>query len=149
MFGNGLCWCVIISLSYWRYKDGEYLVERIVLQPELLEIIRDLPVCTGVGVRRDVTGIEEFCSIVSRESVELNGVLDLSGMAAAAGYKLRARNMTAMGVHVLGTVLNKNVLTGDDLWGLPWAELPPSLQVYRIGIFGLHTSVTISWQELY
>ena len=96
-----------------------------------------------------MTGIEEFCSIVSRESVELNGVLDLSGMAAAAGYKLRARNMTAMGVHVLGTVLNKNVLTGDDLWGLPWAELPPSLQVYRIGIFGLHTSVTMSWQELY
>ena len=30
-------------------------------------------------------------------------------------------------------VLNKNVSTGDALWGLPWAELPPSLQVYRIG----------------
>ena len=22
---------------------------------------------------------------------------------------------------------------GDDLWGIPWAELPSSLQVYRIG----------------
>ena len=30
-------------------------------------------------------------------------------------------------------VLNKNVSTGDDLWGSPWAELPPGLQVYGIG----------------
>ena len=40
--------------------------------------------------------------------------------------------MTAMGVQVLGTVLNKNVASGDDLWGLPWTELPPCLQVYPI-----------------
>ena len=53
-------------------------------------------------------------------------------MAAAAGFKLRARNMTASGVQVLGTILNKNVSTGDDLWGLPWAEIPPSHQVYGI-----------------
>ena len=44
-------------------------------------------------------------------------------MAAAAGFKLRARNMTALGEQVVGTVLNKSVSTGDDLWGLPWAEL--------------------------
>ena len=74
-----------------------------------------LPVCTGVEVQRGLTGIEEFYSIISRESVKLNGFLDLSGMAAAAGYKLRARNMNAMGVQVFGTVLNKNVLTGDYL----------------------------------
>ena len=41
--------------------------------------------------------------------------------------------MTALGVQVVGTVLNKTVSTGDDLWGIPWAELPPSLQVYSIG----------------
>ena len=54
-------------------------------------------------------------------------------MAAAAWFQLRARNMTALGVQVLGTVLNKTVSTGDILWGLPWVELPPSLQVYGIG----------------
>ena len=32
----------------------------------------------------------------------------------------------------MGMVLNKNVSTGDDLWRLPWAELPSSLQVYGI-----------------
>ena len=95
--------------------------------------MRDLPICTGVGVRRDVVGIEDFYTMLSGESVELNGFVDLALMSAAAEYKLRARHMTALGVQVIGTVLNKTVSTGDDLWGLPWAELPPSLQVYGIG----------------
>ena len=133
MFDDSLNWCTIISLPYRRNKNGDYIVERIIPQPKLLEVLIDLPVCTGVGVRRDVVGIKEFYSTISGETVEPNGFLDLSGMAAAAGFKLRSRNMTALGVQVVGIVLNKNVSTGDDLWGLPWAELPPSLQVYGIG----------------
>ena len=39
-------------------------------------------------------GIEDFYTMISGESVELKRFLDLSGMAAAAGYELRARNMT-------------------------------------------------------
>ena len=58
--------------------------------------------CTGVGVRRDVVGIEDFYTILSGKTVELSGFIDLSAMAAAAGYKFRARNMTALGVQVLG-----------------------------------------------
>ena len=133
MFGDGLSWTAIISLPYKRNRDGDYLIERIKVQPRLLEVLRDLPVCTGVGVQRDVVGIEDFYTILSGETIELNGFLDLSAMAAAAGYKFRARNMTALGVQILGTVLNKTVSTGDDLWGLPWKDLPPSLQVYGIG----------------
>ena len=96
--------------------------------------MRDLPTCTGVGVRRDIVGIEDFYTmLLSGESVELNGFVDLASMSAAAGYKLLSRNITAVGVQVIGTVLNKTVSTGDDLWGIPWAELPPSLQVYGIG----------------
>ena len=94
--------------------------------------MRDLPVCTEVGVRRDEVGIEDFYTLVS-VSVKLYVFLDLSAMAAAAGFIIKARNMTALGVQVVGTVLNKNLYRGDDLWGLPWGELPPSLQVYRIG----------------
>ena len=85
-----------------------------------------------MGVRRDVVGIEEVYSILSSKDVELNGFIDLSAMAAAAGYKFQARNMTALGVQVLGTVLNKTVSTGDNLWEIPWNVLPPSLQVYGI-----------------
>ena len=50
MFGNGLSWTAIISLPYKRNRDGDYLIERIKVQPRLLEVLRDLPVCTGVGV---------------------------------------------------------------------------------------------------
>ena len=78
-------------------------------------------------------GIEDFYLLLSGENVELNGFVNLSVMAAAAGFQLRARNVTALGVQVLGTVLNKTVSTGDNLWGSPWVELPPSLQVYGIG----------------
>ena len=71
--------------------------------------------------------------MISGESVELNGFVDLSATTAAAGFKLRTRNMTALRVQVVGPVLNKTVSTRDDFWGLPWADLPPSLQFYGIG----------------
>ena len=88
--------------------------------------------------------------------MELNGFMDLSAMTAAAGFKLRARNMTALGVQVVGTVLNKTVSTGDDLWGLTWADLPPSLQVYGIGdirlmyivVFGIQSQIQLLNREL-
>ena len=60
MFGDGLPWCAIILLPYPRNRNGDYIVERIVPQPGLLEVLRDLPLCTGVGVQRDVVGIEEW-----------------------------------------------------------------------------------------
>ena len=108
--------CAIISLPFKKNYNGDYLIER---ENELLEILRDLLACTGVEVRREVRGKEEFYLLIAGESVELNGSVDLSRMAAAAGYKLSARNMKVMGVQVLGTVLNKNVSMGDDLWGFP------------------------------
>ena len=122
-------------------------MERLVPQLKLLEVLRDLQVCTGVGVRRDVTRIEEFYSIISGEYVELNGFLDLSVTAAAAGFKLRASNMTALGVQVLGAVLNENISIGDPLWGLPWAELPQASRFTELETFNLDIFVIRFWQE--
>ena len=51
-----------------------------------------------------MVGIEEFYTTLSGKTLELNGFIDLSAMAAAAGYRFRARNMTTLGVQVLGTV---------------------------------------------
>ena len=96
MFGDGLTWCAIISLPYWRNHLGDYVVERIRVQPRLLEVLRDLPTCPGVRVRRDVAGIKEFYTLLFGEDVELNGFVDLSVMSVAAGFKLRARNMTTL-----------------------------------------------------
>ena len=51
-------------------------------------------------------------------------------MAILAGYKFHSKTMTAMGVQVMGTLLNKMVSTGDNLWGLRWDRI---LQCYTLG----------------
>ena len=80
MFRDGLTWCMLISLPYRRNHEGNYILERIQVQPRLLEVLRDLPTCTGVEVRREVIGIEDFYTMLSEETVELNSFVDLSSM---------------------------------------------------------------------
>ena len=46
MFGDSQTWCSIISLPYGTNKNGDYIVERIRPQPRILQVLRDLPVCT-------------------------------------------------------------------------------------------------------
>ena len=42
--------------------------------------------------------------------------------------------MTAMGVQVIGSLLNKMVSTGgDDLCGLKWSMIPDALKCYALG----------------
>ena len=47
MFGNGLSYCVIISINLERNSRGEYLVQRIKVQDEVINLLESLPVCTG------------------------------------------------------------------------------------------------------
>ena len=108
-------------------------MRRMEVQPEILELLLDIPVCTGLGVRRDIKDIEDFYSTISGKDIEMLGFIDLSSLAIAAGYKLRAKNMTAMGVQVMGTILNKCVSTGDNQWGQIWSHIPAALQVYALG----------------
>ena len=64
--------------------------------------------------------MEEFYSLISRTEVRLErGFIDLTSLAILAGFKFH-KNMTAMGVQVIGTLLNKTVSTGDDCWGTRW-----------------------------
>ena len=92
-------------------------------------------------------GLRSFINtLLSGGDFELNGFVDLSVMSAAAGFKLRVKNMTALGVEVLGTFLNKTVLTGDDLWGLPWA----GVWCVELEISGLDIGyICLCWQKLY
>ena len=131
MFGNGVSWTYLISLDLRRNKRKEYVLERMTVQPELLGLLRDLPVSAGLAIRRDFRGVEEFYSLISGEEVRLErGFIDLTSLAILAGYKFQSRNMTAMGVQVIGTLLNKNVSTGDDWWGERWQLIPESLKCY-------------------
>jgi len=134
MFGNGVTWTCLISLDLEQDKRARYWFKKMEIQPEIVELLRDLPVVTGLAIRRDLMGVEEFYSLVSGTEFKLErGYLDLTSLAILAGYKFHARNMTAMGVQVIGTLLNKNVSTGDNLWGLRWSMIPKALQCYALG----------------
>jgi len=134
MFGNGISWTCLISLDLKRDSRKNYVLEKMTVQPEIIDLLRDLPVSAGLAIRRDIQGVEEFYSLVSGEEVRIErGFIDLTSLAVLAGYKFQSRNMTAMGVQVLGTLLNKTVSTGDDYWGVRWQQIPGSLRCYALG----------------
>ena len=134
MFGNGITWVCIISLNLSRNRRDEYILERMNVQPGILDLLRDLPVSAGLGVRRDIRGVQEFYSLISGVEVNMGGgFIDLTSLAIVAGYKFHSKNMTAMGVQIMGTLLNKNVSTGDNMWGLRWSEIPAALRCYALG----------------
>ena len=66
MFGNGVSWMCLISLDLKRNKK-EYILERMTIQPEILELLLNLLVSDGLAIRRDNRGVEEFYSLVSAE----------------------------------------------------------------------------------
>jgi len=133
MLGDGVRFCLIISVVLQRDRSGDYVINRLTVQDELLEFLTEIPVATGVGVARDITDIEFFFSLISGKEIEMKGSIELGSLAVLAGYEFNARNMTALGVQVMGTILNKTCSTGDDKWGWRWSEIPKALQVYGLG----------------
>ena len=104
------------------------------MQPGIIAILHEIPVSAGLSICRDMRGVEAFYSLISGEEVRMErGFVDLTSLAVLTGYKFQAKNMTAMGVQVQGTLLNKNVSTGDDCWGLRWEEIPEALRCYEFG----------------
>ena len=86
MFGNGITWTCLISLDLRTTEQGDYLLERMTVQEGILEILRELPVSSGLAIRRDVGGVEEFYSLISRTEVKLErGFIDLTSLAILAG----------------------------------------------------------------
>ena len=75
MVGNGISWTLIIFINYVRNELRQYYVRRMEVQPEILELLRDIPVCTGLGVRRDIKDIEDFYSTISGKDIEMLGCM--------------------------------------------------------------------------
>ena len=62
-----------------------------------------LPVSAGLGVRRDVRGVQEFLSLISGSKVKFeSGFVDLTSLGIVAEYKFHSKNMTAMGLQTIG-----------------------------------------------
>ena len=113
MIGNGTSWALMISLDLEVVSMYYYQFKRMKIQPELLELLQNLPVCVGLGVKGDVHEVEQFYTEVSGVNLEMAGFIDLSVLALLDGYQMNSRGMTQMGVKVLVTILNKCVSTGD------------------------------------
>ena len=78
--------------------------------------------------------MQEFYSLISGTELILeNGFLDLTSLAVLAGYKFPSKNITAMGVQVIRSLLNQMVSTADDLWGLRWNMIPDALKCCALG----------------
>ena len=102
-FGNGISWVCIISLNLERNRGGEYILEKMTVQPGILDLLQYLPVSAGLGVRRDVRGVQEFLSLISGSKVKFeSGFVDLTSLGIVAEYKFHSKNMTAMGLQTIG-----------------------------------------------
>ena len=133
MFGNGLSYALIISINLERDQYDTYILSQVHVQDSVIDFLNSVPLCTGLGVKEDVAEIELYFGLFSGKPVNMKGFVDLSELAVMAGYALRSRSMTTLGIQVLGTVLNKMVSTGDDKWSWAWEKLPDSLKVYALG----------------
>ena len=58
MIGNGTSWALMISLDLEVVSEFKYRFKTMRIQTELLDLLRDLPVCVGLGIKGDVHEIE-------------------------------------------------------------------------------------------
>lgn len=77
--------------------------------------------------------------------------MDLTLLAITVDFKSHSWNMTAIGVEVNGTLLNKTVSMRDNLLGLIWCEIPDALQCYAPGDiqFGFITSQCLLLRDVF
>ena len=129
MIGDGIDWLALITFPITR-MNGVYSAKVVKVQPSIRRLIQNLPMVTGLGIKNDVTGIEETYSLISDEPVFFRGFVELEPLAAMAGYHLQARNMTAMSLNILGMAVNKVVSVADGTWGLPFNTLAKAFQIY-------------------
>ena len=87
MKGNGTSWALMISLDLEVISEYGYRFQKMRTQTELLDLLRDLPVCGGLGVKGDVHEIEQFYTEVFGINLEMAGFIDMSAWALIAGYK--------------------------------------------------------------
>ena len=56
MLSNGITWTCLISLDLKMTEKGDYLLERMTVQEGILKLLCDLPISSGLAIRRDVGG---------------------------------------------------------------------------------------------
>ena len=94
MFSNGISWVCIISLNLVRNRKDEYILEKMTVHCAAWDSGFTQ---TGLGVQRDVRGVQEFYSLIFGSEVnQERSFVDSTSLAIVAGYKFHSKNMTAM-----------------------------------------------------
>ena len=136
MWGNGVSWAVMVTiLTNPRKINGrvEHTVEKFTIPDYVVDLLENLPIVTGFGIKKNVLSIEDTFSLLAGREIKLNGFVELASLMLLAGWGLRTANMPAVHSLVCGSVLNKVVSQGDERWGVRWDEPAPSLRVYALG----------------
>ena len=119
-----------------KVVDGkvEYMMNFDQIQPSLAAFLADLPTATGFGVRDDVKHMEGFIQRVGDPLFQFNkGYVEITAIAAVAGYHSERTTMFNFTLQVLGGLLNKLNSQANGLWSMPYDELPDAFKIYIIG----------------
>ena len=95
-----------------------------------MELLGNLPLVTGFGIRGDVLAIEDTFSLLTGQPVKLSGFIELGSLMLLAGWAMPTCNMPACHALMTGSVLNKQVSRADDRWGQEWSQIPDAMQMY-------------------
>ena len=96
-----------------KFKVPDYVVN----------LLRNLPLVTGFGIRRDVLTIEDTFSLLTGRPIQLSGFVELGSLILLAGWAMPTCNMPACHALVTGSILNKHVSRADDRWGQEWSKI--------------------------
>ena len=132
MMGDGIRWVAMISFDIIEIARNRMVYNCHDLDECVLQLLEDLPVVQGLGIRNDVMIVEKFCSSIGERNLTMKGFVELQSLAVLAGWQLQTTHMTAMSLIVTGGTLNKCCSKAGGIWGIRYDKLPWAFKVYAV-----------------
>ena len=138
LLGNGLTWMCTLRFPWGPENVKPYSSKRMVLRPdstyvkEVLEAIFEDRTVFGAGVINDVEGLATFLRDVYDIEIKMPVPVETCALALAAGYRFPTTKLWFLQLLITGGMHNKQVSCADNMWGLPWEELPVEFKLYAL-----------------
>ena len=134
LIGSGLRFMIVVSWPAELIKNETYKIWPHKPQRKLIDFLASLHPAVGVGIKTDIVDLDQHFSEFSPDyPLKMAGWLDLSTLAAMAGWRLQATNMASLSLGVLGGLMDKISSRADGKWCLPWEQLPIEFKIYALG----------------
>ena len=138
LLGNGVTWMCSLRFPWGPETVHPYSKKRIVFRPdstcvkEVFEGIFQDKTVFGAGVINDVEGLATFLSEIYDIEIKMPVPVETCALALAAGYRFPTTKLWFLQLLIAGGVHNKQVSCADNMWGLPWDELPIEFKLYAL-----------------